>query len=129
TMTGKATAQELKEIFDPLTKKHFTEAETKALTSRKMAFDGARQWEAIIEEAKRAMAKGDPCSPEALAVARRWRDLVNQFTGGDPRIAAKVKAVWNDAMADPKAAPRLPLNPELFAFMAKAQAKLKETEG
>jgi DNA-binding transcriptional MerR regulator len=129
TMSGKATAEEMKAIFDPITAKYFTPEETKALTNRKLAFDGAQAWEAVIEDAKRAMAEGDPASPEALAVARRWRGLVNQFTGGDPAIAAKVKAVWSDAMADPKTAPRLPLNPEIFAFMAKAQQKLKESEG
>lgn len=32
-------------------------------------------------------------------------------------------------MADPKAAPKLPLNPEIFAFMGKAQARLTEIEG
>jgi hypothetical protein len=29
-------------------------------------------------------------------------------------------------MSDPKAAPKLPMNPEMFAFMGKALAKLKE---
>jgi hypothetical protein len=72
------------------------------------------------------MANGDPHSAEALAVARRWKALVDQVTGGDPAIAGKVRAIWGEAMADPKAAPKLPLNPEVFAFMAKAQAKLKE---
>jgi hypothetical protein len=31
-------------------------------------------------------------------------------------------------MKDPKPAPKLPLNPEIFAFMGKAQMKLKEIE-
>jgi hypothetical protein len=39
-----------------------------------------------------------------------------------------VKAVWNDAMADPNAAAKLPLNPEIFAFVAKAQAAAKATD-
>jgi len=37
-----------------------------------------------------------------------------------------VMQVWGDAMADPKAGPQLPLNPEIFAFVGKAAAKLKE---
>jgi len=30
-------------------------------------------------------------------------------------------------MSDPQAAPKLPLDPAIFAFMGKAMAKLKET--
>ena len=126
-MASKATPEELKAIFDPISSKYFTPEETKALAAKK--FDQkavSESWEKVIEDAKAAMAKGDPASPVALTVARRWRALVNQFTGGDPAIAAKVKAVWSDAMADPKAALKLPLNTEIFAFIAKAQAKLKE---
>jgi DNA-binding transcriptional MerR regulator len=127
TMSGKATPDELKKIFDPISAKYFTPEEQAALTARK--FDQksvSESWEAVIADAKLAMANGDPHSAEALAVARRWKALVDQFTGGDPAIAGKVRAIWGEAMADPKAAPKLPLNPEVFAFMAKAQAKLKE---
>jgi hypothetical protein len=46
------------------------------------------------------------------------------FTGGNPAFAQKANAVWKDAMADPAAAPKLPLNPEIFAFMSRAVAKL-----
>ena len=70
TMSGKATPEEMKAIFDPITAKYFTPEETKALTNQKLAYEGARAWEVVIEDAKRAMAKGDPGSPEALAVAR-----------------------------------------------------------
>jgi DNA-binding transcriptional MerR regulator len=127
TMSGKATPDELKKIFDPISAKYFTPEEQAALTARKFDQSSASEsWEAVIADAKTAMAKGDPHSAEALAVARRWKALVDQFTGGDPAIAGKVRAIWGEAMADPKAAPKLPLNPEVFAFMAKAQAKLKE---
>jgi hypothetical protein len=74
------------------------------------------------------MAIGDPDSPASLDLARRWQAQVAEFTRGDPAVAQRVQAVWKDAMADPKAAPKLPLNPEIFAFMAKAQARLKEIE-
>jgi len=127
TMSGKATPEEMKAIFDPISAKYFTPEEAAALTARKFDQKAASDsWETVIADAKAAMAKGDPHSAEALAVARRWKALVDQFTGGDPAVAGKVRAIWSEAMADPKAAPKLPLNPEIFAFMAKAQAKLKE---
>jgi DNA-binding transcriptional MerR regulator len=130
TMTTKATPDEMKAIFDPISAKYFSPEEAKALAAKK--FDQSAvtaSWEALIAEAKVLMAKGDPGSPAALDLARRWQALVNQFTGGDPAIAGKVRAVWGEAMADPKAAPKLPLNPEIFAFVGQAAAKLKEQSG
>lgn len=72
------------------------------------------------------MTKGDPTTPEALDLARRWKAQVELFTRGDAGMSQRVMNVWKDAMADPKAAPKLPLNPEIFAFVGQAQAKLKE---
>jgi DNA-binding transcriptional MerR regulator len=130
TMTNKATPEEMKEIFDPISAKYFTPEESRALTSRKFDQEAVgRQWESVIAGAKIAMANGDPAAPAALDVARRWKALVDQFTGGDPTVAAKVRSVWNDAMGDPKAAPRLPLSPEVFEFVGKSMIKLKEQEG
>ena len=130
TMTTKATPEEMKAIFDPISAKYFTPEESQALTQRKFNQEAAtHSWDSLIAEAKALMAKGDPGSPEALDLARRWQALVDQFTGGDPAVAAKVRAVWNDAMADPKAAPKLPLNPQIFEFVGKAMTKLKEQAG
>ncbi len=75
------------------------------------------------------MAKDDPTSPEAMDLADRWQAQVAKFTQGDPLLAQKATAMWKDAMADPVAAPRLPLNPEMFAFMAKAAAARKAAQG
>lgn len=123
-MTNKATPEEMKAIFDRIAEKHFSLEERKVLGQR--AWDQqeiSRAWDGLIAEAKALMARGDPGSPEAMDLARRWMALVGQFTGGDPKLAAKVKSVWNDAMADPAAAPKLPLNPEIFAFVGEAWKK------
>ena len=57
-------------------------------------------------------------------LARRWQDQVKRFTQGNPAINQKVMGVWKEAMADPKSAPKLPLSPEIFAFVQKAASKL-----
>jgi DNA-binding transcriptional MerR regulator len=127
TMANQASPEEMKAIFDPISEKYFSEAERAALSAKKFdQADVSRRWEQTIADAKRAMAKGDPASPEALDAARRWKGLVEEFTGGDPAVAGKVRAIWGEAMADPKAAPKLPLSPEVFAFMSQAMGKLKE---
>ena len=129
TMSQKLSQQEMKTLFDPFVEKHFSEAELAENAARPFDQDQAtREWDALIAEAKALMAEGDPTSPAALDLARRWKAQVEKFTQGDKAVTQKVQAVWRDAMADPKAAPRLPLSPEIFAFMGQAQAKLKEME-
>jgi DNA-binding transcriptional MerR regulator len=121
TMPEPIDEQEMKAIFDPLIEKHVDPETREVLGQRE--FDQAaigRAWEQVIAQAKSAMAKGDPATPEAIDIARRWQALVDQFTGGDPKIEAKSRAVWNDAFADPAAAPRLPFGPELMDFIRRA---------
>jgi DNA-binding transcriptional MerR regulator len=124
TVTTREQHEEMKAIFDPIVEKHFSTEDRRVLERR--AFDqqeASRGWDALLTEAKALMAKGDPGSPAAMDLARRWMAMVGQFTGGDPKLAAKVKSVWTDAMADPAAAPKLPLNPEIFAFVGEAWKK------
>jgi MerR family transcriptional regulator, thiopeptide resistance regulator len=127
TMSAKPSQAEMKKLFDPHVEKHFSQAEIDEAAKRPFDQEAvSRNWDSMIAEARRLMAIGDPASPEALDLARRWKAQVAEFTRGDPAVTQRVQAVWNDAMADPKAAPKLPLNPKIFAFMGKAQAKLKE---
>jgi DNA-binding transcriptional MerR regulator len=130
TMSQKPSQQEMKNLFNPFVEKHFSAAEIAQTAKRDFDQDQvSRDWDALIAEAKALMAKGDPASPAALDLARRWNAQVEKFTRGDPAVTQKVQAVWSDAMADPQAAPRLPLNPEIFAFMGKALVALKEMGG
>ena len=124
SVTAREHHEEMMAIFDPIVDKHFSAEDRRVLGQR--AFDQqevSREWAALMAEAKALMAKGDSGSPEAMDLARRWMALVEQFTGGDPKLAAKTKSVWTDAMADPAAAPKLPLNPEIFAFVGEAWKK------
>jgi len=75
------------------------------------------------------MEIGDPTSPTAQDLARRWAAFNKQLGGEAPDIRAKGRAVWDDAMNDPLVAAKLALNREIFRFMnraidhQKAQAK------
>ena len=112
----------MEQVFEPLIRKHHTPESLKAVQAR--PYDQAavtRAWEALIADAKAAQAAGDPSTPEAIDVGRRWKALVEQFTGGDPEVAARTRAIWQDAFADPAAAPRLPFGPELMEFVRRAQ--------
>jgi len=127
TMNTKLTQDEWKDMFDPLIKKNYAPEDLAKASGRHFdQEDVAGQWNTLFEDAKAVMAKGDPYTPEAFAVARRWRALVDQFTQGDPKLEQGSANVWKDAFADPKVAPRLPIGAELFAFIGKSMAKLKE---
>ncbi|HEY1615681.1 MAG TPA: MerR family transcriptional regulator [Rhizomicrobium sp.] len=121
TMTTQEKTEELKAIFDPLIEKHFSETERSDLGARAHEADGTAQgWDGLMAEARDLVAKGDPNSPAAKSLARRWMAQVNLFSQGNAALAAKAREVWKDAMADPAAAPKLPLNPEIFAFVQQA---------
>ncbi|HEX3664777.1 MAG TPA: MerR family transcriptional regulator [Rhizomicrobium sp.] len=111
----------MKTVFSPLIEKHFTEAERSELASRSYdQMEAARVWDELIGEAKKLMAKSDPVSAEAKDLARRWMAQMRLFSQGDAGLEAKVTAVWSEALADPAAAPKLPITPEIFAFIGKA---------
>jgi DNA-binding transcriptional MerR regulator len=129
TMSFKDQREEMKAMFDPIIQKKFSKGELEALRTRPYnQEEAARAWDKLLAEARALMAKGDPCSPAAQDLARRWKTQVAAFTQGNPSIAAKAKAVWNEAMANPDTAPRLPLNPEIFAFIEKASKAAEETD-
>jgi hypothetical protein len=125
-MTGKATLEDMRDVLEPITQRHYTAEDRAKLAARPYSqAEIGRQWMALIEEAKVLMAAGDPASPAAQDLGRRWKALFEQFTGGDKAIESKVNAVWRDAFADPAAAARLPVSQEMFAFM---DAALKAAE-
>lgn len=52
-------------------------------------------WTQLIAEVKSEMDKGtDPKSERVQDLARRWQDLINQFTGGDPGIAESLRKMY-----------------------------------
>jgi len=56
----------------------------------------SRQWIELISEVEAAVDRQeDPAGARAKELARRWKLLVEEFTGGDPDIAQSVKNVWS----------------------------------
>ena len=124
-MASKPDPQELKALCEPYTAKHFTPEERARLEQYAQA-GAVADWEAVIAEARAVMAAGDPASPAALEVARRWYDVVGRLTGGDAALRSKGRTAWLEALADPKVAAAVPLTPQLMDFMARAKAHLPD---
>lgn len=89
------------------------------------AMQAAQQgWEEIIPAVRAAMARGaDPASAEVQALAARWKQLVEMFTGGNSGLADSAKKYWQESgdslrRQHPNSSP----DPEMFAYIAKANA-------
>lgn len=76
------------------------------------------QWAEIIPAVREHMARGTSADDAGLqALAMRWRELVNEFTGGNKGIAASVRQMYDQEHAQINALnPNTP-DPSMFAFM------------
>jgi hypothetical protein len=74
-----------------------------------------REWPELIAAVEAQRAQGtDPAEPRVQELAARWRQLVEQFTGGDPGIASSLRAYYDDG---PNAHG---MSPELMAYVRRA---------
>jgi DNA-binding transcriptional MerR regulator len=112
--------------------KYFTPEQLEVLEERRIKVGEARMksvgddWNVLISQVRTAMENGvDPASPEMLELARRWKSLVEEFTGGDPAIAKAVKTMYdNEGPTLQKQLQNVP-TPEMFAYISKSFAALK----
>lgn len=112
--------------------KYFTPEQLDVMEQRRISVGEERMhtvrddWNEIIPKVRAAMEKGvDPTSPEILALARRWKALVEEFTGGDPAIAGAVKKMYeNDGPALQEKLGNVPTK-EMFAYICKSIEALK----
>jgi MerR family transcriptional regulator, thiopeptide resistance regulator len=77
-----------------------------------------REWPKVIARMRAAMLRGDdPAGADVARIATRWRELVREFTGGNPEIARKVRT---GLVNDSERMNRAGLDPSLFAYANKA---------
>ena len=98
-----ASINDLCSIIEAMTtmEKYFTNEQLQVLEERRTNISEAHmrevqdEWAEIIPKVRAAMEeKVDPTSPEILAIARRWKALVLEFTGGDPAIGQAVMTMY-----------------------------------
>lgn len=120
------TPEELLRTMERMTmiEKHFTPEQLEALKRRQMALgqDEIRsvqeEWPRLIGAVREAMKRGlDPASEEVQAMARRWKALVELFSGGDAGIEASVGSMFQ---ADPGMAAEHGLDPQVFRYVGQA---------
>jgi MerR family transcriptional regulator, thiopeptide resistance regulator len=94
------TAMEVIEMSERI-EKYYTPEQLEYLEGRRREFGDERirefeaQWEILIEAVKTEMqAETDPFDERVQKLARRWMELVEAFTGGDPGIARSLGQMW-----------------------------------
>jgi len=66
------------------------------------------------------MEKGtDPASPEVQDLARRWQELLREFTGGNPALQRGLNAMYAE---EPEVRSRTGIDPVLMDYISKAFA-------
>ena len=87
-------AIEVMTMFD----KYYTKEQLDTLAKRREMFGEEKmrefqeEWPRVIASVKEEMQRGtDPSDPKVQALAKRWMELLEAFTGGDPGIAQSLK--------------------------------------
>ena len=76
------------------------------------------EWPTLIARVRAELDAGTPATDERMRpLAARWRELVREFTGGDPVIEQKLRAAY---VAEPKLMQRNELDPSIFAYVNQA---------
>lgn len=129
-----ASIDDLCQIIQAMTTidKYFTPEQLDVLRDRRTSIteehmhDVRDSWNEIIPKVRNAMAANvDPTSPEILAIAARWKTLVEEFTGGDPKIANAVRTMYqNEGPLLQQQLGEVPTQ-EMFVYMSKAFAAMK----
>ncbi len=111
--------------------KYYTKEQLEELANRReqIGDEGLRayeqEWAELIAKAKAEMEKGShPESEEVQNIARRWKQLIQAFTGGNPEIANSLKTMYQNE--GPEKASRGAMDSTLMEFMGQAMEKLKE---
>jgi DNA-binding transcriptional MerR regulator len=79
-------------------------------------------WPALMAEVRAEMDRGtDPKSERVRGLAKRWMSLVEEFTGGDPGIAASAKNMWQNE-ASINGVDTAPMR-EMMAYIQKALSR------
>jgi hypothetical protein len=105
--------------------KYFTPDQMRTIEARGAELGAERireveqAWPQVIAGMQAALALDkDPASAEVQALARRWRTLVREFTGGDAGIQRSVNTLFREEPSTMQQ--RTGIDPALMAYACKA---------
>jgi DNA-binding transcriptional MerR regulator len=124
------TADEMMKTIEVMTmfEKYFTEEQRQALKERgdKLGPDAIKgveeEWPRLIAAVREEMRKGtDPHSEEVRALAKRWRELLDAFSGGNREMEASAAKMYRE---EPQVAQQYGLDAEVFKYIGEAMKSL-----
>ncbi|MEO7772076.1 MAG: MerR family transcriptional regulator [Gemmatimonadaceae bacterium] len=128
-----ASIEDLCSIIEAMTtmEQYFTTEQLDTLRDRRTRISPEHMrevqdaWAEIIPAVRQAMDAGtDPASPGVLALARRWKALVTEFTGGDAAIGKAVMTMYqHEGPALEEKLGHVP-TPDMFEYIGKAMKAL-----
>lgn len=94
--------------------------ERKKLWSPELQERVSREWAQLFTDIEGALGES-PASAKAQALAARWRNLLAEFTGGDPEIQKGLNKMWADQANWPDQRARsFQVKPEVQDFIMRA---------
>ena len=121
-----ASAEEFIQAIEVMTmfEKYYTKEQLETLRQRAETIGDAhikeveQEWPRLIADVRAEMQKGtDPKDPRMQALAKRWMELVHEFTGGDPGVTQSLKNLY---AGEPQFAAQQSLDNEIFSYVRKA---------
>jgi DNA-binding transcriptional MerR regulator len=104
--------------------KHFTEEQRQQIEERGRALGEERihaveaEWPQLIAKVRAEMDKGtDPASATVQTLMRRWKELLAEFTGGDPGIQQGLNRMYQE---EPGVRSRTGIDQALMEYVGKA---------
>jgi DNA-binding transcriptional MerR regulator len=104
--------------------KYYTQEQLAQLEQRRNQLGEAtikaveKEWPELIARVQSAMERGvDPKSEEMRALGKRWQELIEMFTGGDPGIAASLSNMYRN---EPSVSQQYGLNGDMMKYVAES---------
>jgi DNA-binding transcriptional MerR regulator len=123
-----ATAEEFIQAIEVMTmfEKYYTKEQLDTLARRREQLGEERmrqapeEWATLMRDVREHMKAGtDPKDERVQALARKWRSLIDEFTGGDPAIEESLKNMYR---GETKFAGEQGVDRELGEYLGRALA-------
>jgi len=127
---GKVSAEDCLELLEMMSmmENYYTPEQLEQLKQRRETLgpevigSAEKEWPELMAKMKQELDAGtDPTHPRVQALARRWKELVEMFTGGDPGIAKSLGKLWKDKGNEMAGKMNMPWDPKMFEYVRKAQ--------
>lgn len=121
TMTEKSD-DNLAATYEQIAAKHLSATDRAALAANgaKSMLEPDADWATLHVEAAQLMEAGDPRSPQAMDLARRWMGKVFIGTGGDASLTRKVRDVAREMHDEPAFATASSSSNAMMDFVSQA---------